>query len=335
MATAIVRRPQSFSLHSFQGIYTVAPEMMDFFSQLEKAARSQAPVLIRGETGTGKELVARAIHQLSRRSTHRLDAVNCASLSADMLSSELFGHVKGAYTGAVSDRRGLLRQVNKGTLFLDEIAEMPLDIQARLLRVLQEKSFTPMGSSERVDVDVRFISATHVALRRAVENRQFRADLLFRIRVLPIFLPPLRERTGDILALTWFFVDALSRNEGDFAIRGITPGVRDAFLNYDWPGNVRELRNVVEYALVMATSDVIDLQGLPPELRGEGPVDAHHKIGELADNESERETIRLALIKARGDREKAADILSMSRSTLWRKMKEHQLKWPRKKRKKS
>ena len=332
MGSKIHRRPSTIP-HNFEGIFTVAPQMHAFFETLEKVARADSSVLIRGETGTGKELVARALHRLSRRRGEQFDAVNCASLTSEMLASELFGNVKGAFTGAVKERKGLLRQVNKGTLFLDEIAEMPLDIQARMLRVLQERTFVPLGGTERVSVDVRLISATHVALRAAAAKGTFRSDLMFRVRVLPIFLPPLRERVGDVEALTWLFVQEFAAREGDFPIHGIDDVAFDALVHYQWPGNIRELRNVIEYAVVMAKSSIITLDDLPPELRGEIPVDAAREAISFEANEAQ--AIRLALQSAEGDRQRAADLLEMSRATLWRKMKEFGIAWPRARQKSS
>ena len=199
MGSEIYRRP-SLEVTDFHGIITVAPEMREFFDLLERVARTESSVLIRGETGTGKELVAGAIHALSPRKSGPFRALNCAMLTPELLASELFGHVRGAFTGAVRDRRGLLFMADGGTLFLDEIAELPLEIQARLLRVLQERVFVRLGDSEPIKVDIRLISATNKALRREVAERRFREDLMYRVRVVPIFLPPLRARTGDVEA---------------------------------------------------------------------------------------------------------------------------------------
>jgi two-component system response regulator AtoC len=195
------------ALREFHGIYSVAPQMFSLFERLPRVARSDASVLIRGETGTGKELVARAVHRLSARSKGSFQALNCATLTAELLASELFGHVRGAFTGAIRDRPGLFRQAHRGSIFLDEIAEMPLEIQARLLRVLQERSFVPLGGTDTVEVDVRVISATHRSLREESRMHRFREDLMYRVRVVPLFLPALAERTGDVEALTWHFLD--------------------------------------------------------------------------------------------------------------------------------
>ncbi|MGM0575425.1 MAG: sigma-54 interaction domain-containing protein [Myxococcota bacterium] len=317
----LIKRPKR-EVTTFHGIVTTSPEMEDLFRLMVKVARSDAPVLIRGETGTGKELVARALHSLSRRGSGPFRAINCATLTGEMLASELFGHVKGAFTGAVRSRPGLFRLADGGTVFLDEIAEMPLDIQARLLRVLQEKDFIPLGGTDHVEVDVRFLSATHQALRDAVAERRFREDLMYRIRVVPLYLPPLAERTCDVSALTWHFIDRFNQR-GERAIEAISSEAMDAMLGYDWPGNVRELRNVVEYAYAIGDGPVLTLSELTPELRGEPPPRSArgHEPGE----QTERQRILRALAQTGGRKGEAADLLDVSRSTLWRKMREYRI----------
>jgi len=314
----VVRRPQ-LALTNFHGIITVAPQMRDLFVQVERVARTDSAVLIRGETGTGKELVARAIHELSGRRSAPFRAINCATLTPELLASELFGHVRGAFTGAVRDRQGLFASADKGTVFLDEVAEMPMELQARLLRVLQEKSFVPVGGADPVQVDVRILSATHQALRRAVDEKRFREDLMYRIRVVPLFLPRLAERDGDVEALTWHFVDEENRR-GLRQVEGIDGQVMDALLEYSWPGNVRELSNAIEFAFAIGEGPIITLDELMPELRGEGPRDRH------GDTEvSERRRIEDALAKASGRKGQAAELLGISRSTLWRKLREYKI----------
>ncbi len=295
--------------------------MFELFRLIEKVAPTEAPVLVRGETGTGKELVARAIHALSARGAGPFRAVNCATFTPELLASELFGHVRGAFTGAVRDRPGLFALAHGGTLFLDEVAEIPLDIQARLLRVLQDHTFVPVGGTEPRRVDVRIVSATHRALRRDVAEGRFRADLMYRIRVIPLFLPPLAEREGDVLALTWRRLSELNARGGR-QITALEPACEDALLGYDWPGNVRELHNVLEYAHVMGEGPTLSLADLTPELRGEPPPGEDSEPGV---QDQEREQILSALARAHGRREDAAQILGWSRSTLWRKMREHRL----------
>jgi two-component system response regulator AtoC len=304
---------------NFHGIVTASPEMMQLFELVRKVAKTEAPVLVRGQTGAGKELFARAIHQLSTRAKGPFQAINCATLSPEMLASELFGHVKGAFTGAIRSRPGLLRLADGGTIFLDEIGEMPLDIQAQLLRVLQDKTFTPLGGTESVSVDVRIVSATHRSLRSAVQARLFREDLMYRIRVVPIYLPALAERTHDVEALTWHFIREINRRGGR-QIERIGPGAMEAMLEHPWPGNVRELRNVIEYAYAVGDGHILTCDELPPELRGESPPDELPRPSAVDD--SERQRIVEALAQSRGKKGDAAERLGMSRTTLWRKMRE-------------
>jgi transcriptional regulator with PAS, ATPase and Fis domain len=279
--------------------------------------------LVRGETGSGKELVARAIHDLSARRQKPFQAINCATFSPTLLESELFGHVRGAFTGAVSDRPGLFKLADQGTVFLDEIGEIPLEIQARLLRVLEDKTFVPVGGTKPVRVDVRLISATNKALRREVAAGRFREDLLYRIRVVPIFLPPLRKRTGDIEALGWHFIDQFNQ-QGLRRIETISSDALEAMNNYPWPGNVRELRNVIEHAFIIGEGKVLELQDLTPELRGEPPSGEELEIGSL--QLDERERLRAVLNKHKGRKAAAAAELGISRSTLWRKLYQYNLR---------
>jgi two-component system response regulator AtoC len=238
-----------------------------------------------------------------------------------MLASELFGHVRGAFTGAVQDRPGLFVQAHGGTLFLDEVAEIPLDIQARLLRVLQDQQFTPVGGTEVQQVDVRIVAATHRALRREVEHGRFRADLMYRIRVVPIYLPPLRERQGDIELLSRLFIDQFNRR-GLRQIDQVSDEAAQLMAAHLWRGNVRELRNVIEHAFVMGEGPLLQTSDLTPELRGEAP-DIDPLEPSLAS--SERQRILSALNLSGGRKGTAAHSLGMSRSTLWRKMREHGL----------
>src|SRR5207248_4783832 len=211
MAHDILRRPADLRLRDFHGIYTVAPQMAELFVTLQRVARASCTVLLGGETGTGKELVTPTIHAESPRKKAPFQAVNCATFSPTLLESELFGHVRGAFTGAVRDRDGLFALADRGTLFLDEVAEIPLELQGKLLRVMQEKSFLPVGATRSVSVDVRVISATNKTLRTEVAEGRFREDLSYRMRVVPVSLPPLRDRDGDVEALFWHFVDAMNR----------------------------------------------------------------------------------------------------------------------------
>lgn len=305
---------------------TASPIMLEMFELLRRVARTEASILIRGETGTGKELVARAVHALSGRAEGPFRALNCATLTPELLASELFGHVRGAFTGAIKDRPGLFALADTGTLFLDEVAEIPVDIQARLLRVLQEKSFVPVGAIEPSRVDVRLVAATHRSLRAAVEAAQFRADLMYRIRVVPLFLPALRDRPGDIEALAWHFIDHFN-HDNLRRVEAVSEAAMQALLEYRWPGNVRELRNVLEYAFAVGQGPVLTVDDLTPELRGERPPEPPER-SQLTARDLERERIIEALNKAGGRKGDAATILGISRSTLWRKLREHRLSGP-------
>lgn len=306
----------------FHGIATVSPQMKEVFELLRRIARTDASVLIRGETGTGKELVAHAIHQLGERSAAPFRAINCATLTPELAASELFGHVKGSFTGAIKDRLGLFSAAHGGTIFLDEVAELSLDIQARLLRVLQERTFVSVGAADPVEVDVRLISATNRSLRNEVELRTFREDLMYRIRVVPVFLPPLSERSGDVEALAWRFID--EHNErGGRRVEAFTADAHQALVTYPWPGNVRELQNVITYAFAVGDGPAIDVDELPPELRGEPPPVVRSSTN--TPEETERLRIVEALSMAGGQKSHAAELLGMSRTTLWRKMREHRM----------
>jgi two-component system response regulator AtoC len=295
--------------------------MAELFDLIRRVAKTEASVVIRGETGTGKELVAAALHDLSSRSDGPFRAINCATLTPDLLESELFGHVKGAFTGAIRDRKGLFELADKGTVFLDEVAEIPLNIQARLLRVLQEQTFVPVGGTQSVKVDVRLISATHQSLREAVQVKRFRSDLMYRIRVVPLFLPRLAEREGDVTALMWEFIHEFN-DAGYRRIDGVTREAHEALLDYEWPGNVRELRNVLEYAYAVGEGSTIDIDELTPEIRGEPPpLSGEPRTAE----ELERKQLMDALRKTGGRKGDAAELLDISRSTLWRRLREHNI----------
>ena len=301
---------------------SAAPKMIDFFELVRRVARSESTVLIRGETGTGKELVARAIHRLGRRSKKPYRAVNCATFTSELLASELFGHVRGAFTGAVRDRKGLFELGDGGTIFLDEIAEIPLDIQAQLLRVLEEQRFVPVGGTDPREVDVRLVAATNKALRKEVARGKFREDLMYRVRVVPVFLPPLVDRQGDVELLIWHFIDEFNERDGlDRVVTAIESDAFEAMLAYRWPGNVRELRNVLEYAFVIGEGDVLRLGELTPELRGEPPP---NRKGEVQESEEERRRreVLAALQASGGHRGNTAERLEISRTTLWRWMQE-------------
>jgi two-component system, NtrC family, response regulator AtoC len=301
----------------FHGFKSRDPRVHELFDVVAHVAETEGTVLVRGESGTGKELIAQAVHRASHRRDGPFVAVNCAALSPGLLESELFGHVRGAFTGAVKDRPGVFQRAHGGTLFLDEVAELPLDLQAKLLRVLQERNFVPVGGSRTVDVDVRIVAATHRSLRAEVEAGRFREDLMYRLRVIPVYLPPLRERRGDIELLLRRFLDrATSRISRK--VLAIAPDAMRALLDYPWPGNVRELINVVEYAAVVGRGPTVELAHLPPEFREPRPA-RRAPSAEL----DERERILRAIEQADGNIGEAADLLGMSRPTFWRKRKKY------------
>jgi transcriptional regulator with PAS, ATPase and Fis domain len=331
----------------FQGIWTRDPGMRGVFHVIERAALRDASVLVRGESGSGKELVARALHALSPRASGPFAAINCAALPGALLESELFGHVRGAFTGATRDHPGHFRSAHRGTLLLDEVAELPLELQAKLLRVLESKSVIPVGGREPIRVDVRIVAATHQSLRAAVEAGRFRADLMYRLRVIPIFLPPLRARLGDIALLTERLVAELNRQGGRQVLRVGADAAR-ALGAHPWPGNVRELRNALEYAYVIGEGPTLRAADLPAEIAdplGAGRLDVADALDpgtatphdEPPDREAplglapaapdaatlrEAARLRAALDRAGGRRDRAADELGMSRTTLWRRLRE-------------
>ena len=305
----------------FHGMWTCDARMKETFRIIRKIAPEDMTVLVRGESGTGKELAAHAIHALSSRKAGPFRAINCAALPANLLESELFGHVRGSFTGAIKDAPGHMQLAHGGTLFLDEVAELPLELQAKLLRVLETRSVLPVGASDPVPVDVRIVSATHRALRAEVEAGRFRADLMFRLRVIPIRLPPLRERPCDVQLITAKIIDELNAR-GRRQVERISPAAQAALERHTWPGNVRELRNVLAYAFAIGEGPILEAADLPPELTSspladevtvEGPRDA----GASSD---EARSIRDALARTGGNKERAAKLLGLSRVTLWRRM---------------
>lgn len=291
---------------------------------LSRVAGIDSSVLLTGESGTGKELAARALHQLSERKSGPFVAVNCAALPEQLLESELFGHLQGAFTDARSDRRGLFLEAHGGTLLLDEIGEMPLALQPKLLRALEERRIRPVGGSREIPIDVRLVTATHQELERSVRNGQFREDLFYRLNVISLEMPPLRHRGNDILLLAERFLR-------DFAaqlkkpVQGLSAPVASQLLGYDWPGNVRELRNVMERAVALTRHDHLTLEDLPPQIVQQSS--AGNRLPELDSDaplvtlaELERRYIERVLGEAAGNRSVAARILGIDRKTLYRKL---------------
>jgi DNA-binding NtrC family response regulator len=305
---------------SLPGLVGRSPAMLEVFRAIRQVAPTEATVLVTGETGTGKELVARAIHAMSPRRARPFVAVNCAALAEGVLESELFGHVRGAFTGAVSDRVGLFRSADGGTLFLDEIGDVSPAVQRRLLRVLQEREIVPVGSSTPRQVDVRIVAATHHDLGAEVRAGRFRDDLLYRVDVFRIPLPPLRERPGDVPLLVHHFLGAVGRARGGGAA-GCAPLSLRMLESYEWPGNVRELVTALESALIRASEGPIEPAHLREEIRASVAVASRFTSREGPDVEALR--IRTALEQAGGVRSRAAHLLGMGRTTLWRKMRHH------------
>jgi DNA-binding NtrC family response regulator len=291
-----------------------------------QVAASDIPVLIMGESGTGKELIARAIHNNSRRRKERLVALNCAGLSESILEDELFGHVRGAFTGAQSEREGRFEHADGGTLFMDEIGDMPQAMQAKLLRVLENGEVVRLGSNEPIRVDVRLISATNVNLEEHVADKKFREDLYFRIKGVTIIIPPLRERREDIPLLIHFFMQNFAERYGK-TIEGITPEAQRVLMGLPWKGNVRELKNVIENMVVLTNKEKLDVDALPSDIRPKGNAapGGLNNVGGIPLNELEKEAIRNTLKLTEGNREQAAKMLGIGERTLYRKIKEYGL----------
>jgi DNA-binding NtrC family response regulator len=325
-------REQLKSRYSFHNILSKNPHMHAVFELINNVAQSNATVLIEGETGTGKEQVARAIHQASNSRTGPLVPVNCAALPESLLESELFGHEKGAYTGAQSLRRGRFEMAHGGTIFLDEVGDIPAPMQAKLLRVLQERRFERIGGNESIEVDVRVIGATNRSLQRLVKQGNFREDLFYRLNVVKIDLPPLRERTEDIPLLARHFTEKYAR-PGE-APKEISPRAMEALVNYRWPGNIRELENAIERACVTSSDIVIQVENLPPELVSPPAsklpfqIDLDRPLPELLHEavvNIEQNYLRKALKKTRGNVGRCARICGLSRRSVTAKIAEYKL----------
>jgi len=303
-----------------------SPGLNRVLNMLPDVAASDATVLIEGESGTGKELIAKAIHAQSPRSGGPFVAVNCSALAETLLESELFGHVKAAFTGALNNKVGRFELAKGGTLFLDEVGEIKPEIQIKLLRVLEERVFERVGGTRPIRMDSRIIAATNKSLAHEVGRGRFREDLYYRLRTVPISIPPLRDRVGDISLLIDFFVNQLNRRYGK-SVRGVDPKVLRLFRQYPWPGNVRELEHALEHAFVFVKGPIITVSHIPDlqppqEFQEVGPSGGN---GPPSEWEDEKITLQRTLEKVRGRRDAAAHLLGISRSTLWRKMKTHGL----------
>jgi two-component system response regulator AtoC len=315
--------------HLFEQILAKSQSMQDIFRTIAKIAEFKTTVLISGESGTGKELVARALHQRSTRRSGSFVAVNCGAIPENLLESELFGHRKGAFTDASSDRRGLFEEADGGTLFLDEIGELPTALQVKLLRVLQDETIRRLGDTRDTKVDTRIVAATHRDLMAEVKAGRFREDLYYRLNVLPIVVPPLRSRREDIGLLIDHFVARNNARLGT-ATRGVDPEARRLLMEYSWPGNVRELENTIERAMVLSEGDLLVATDLPERIReARDPVQVQLASGELSIKKTTRvieETlIRRALQKTKGNRTRAAEVLELSHRALLYKIKDYKI----------
>jgi DNA-binding NtrC family response regulator len=301
-----------------------SPKMRKMMDQIKQVADTRASVLITGESGVGKELVADAIHELSSRSDGPYVKVHCAALSESLLESELFGHEKGAFTGAVSQKKGRFELADKGTIFLDEIGEINASVQIKILRVLQERAFERVGGEQTLHVDTRIISATNKDLKKEIEAGEFREDLFYRLNVVNIDVPPLRERKEDILLLMTSFLREFNEENGK-QIEGFTQKAQSVLYRYTWPGNIRELRNCIESAVVMTRDNLIDVDDLPQNVTS-GITDDHISIPiGVSMNEAEKEIIKATLTYCKGNKSKASELLGIGRKTLHRKVQEYHL----------
>jgi two-component system, NtrC family, response regulator HydG len=305
--------------YTFAGMTGASSIMRKTFALIANVAESDAPALIIGESGTGKELAARAIHDSSSRKDRPYVQVNCAALNESVLESELFGHVKGAFTGAYQSREGRFEAADGGDIFLDEIGDLPQSIQIKLLRVLEEKVIERVGDNRSIPVDVRVITATNRDLKQLVESGSFRSDFYYRINVLPIEIPPLRERREDIPMLAEMFFKHVQLKSNK-SINGISPEAMEALVRYSWPGNVRELKSAFEYAFVTCMENTIEPRHLPPDVLSSTSEATPREVLEMSLDERKKQDLQNALHQAGGNKSLAARILGVSRVTVWNRM---------------
>jgi nitrogen regulation protein NR(I) len=331
----VLLKSQLQERYRFDKIIGQSPAMQSIYRIIERVARTDTTVLITGESGTGKELIANAIHYNSQRRDKPLVPINCGAIPEELLESELFGHEKGAFTGALRDRKGRFELAHQGTVFLDEIGDMSPKLQVKLLRFLQERTFERVGGSRTIEVDVRIIAATNKDLEKEVEEGHFREDLYFRLNVIPIQVPPLREREGDIPLLVHYFLRQHCLKK-DLPAKKISKEALDYLERYEWPGNVRELENMIERMVILTESDTIDVPDLPPRIRKSVPSPAPERI-EIGEEgidlkqileDLENKLILEALKKAGGVKNQAAKLLGLNRTTLIEKLKKKKLEVP-------
>ncbi len=317
--------------YSFDNIISSDGKMQDVFKLVTKVLNNEITVLIHGESGTGKELIARAIHYNGRRKDKPFIVVNCASIPRELLESELFGHEKGSFTGAHQRKLGKFEMANEGTIFLDEVGELEMLLQAKLLRVIQEKEFERVGGNELIKTDVRIISATNRELKEAVEQKQFREDLYYRLNSFPINIPPLRQRKGDVLVLAEHFLKEFNEKLGK-NVRGFTKRAIKLIYEYNWPGNIREMENTIERCLIITEKDTIDIDDLPNHLRSADPSASIDYNGAMFSDDTiipfeklKEESIRHALKVTNGNIVEAAKKLQLGRATIYRLMERYKI----------
>jgi two-component system response regulator HydG len=330
-----VERPRREFQDQFglENIIGESKELVTVLDKIKQVAPTESTVLITGETGTGKELVARAIHTLSRRANNPFVSVNCAAFPEHLLESELFGHVKGAFTGAMANRKGLMEEATGGTFFMDEVGTMPANVQVKFLRVLEDRTIRRIGENKTVTVECRILAATNQDLAAAIARREFREDLFYRLNVISIHVPPLRARRGDIPLLARHFIASCAERDGK-NVQGIAPEAMRLLMAYEYPGNVRELKHIIEQAITMCTDSVITASVLPPQVRElaqenlgeeEGAIERASADGSQprlkALETKEQQLIQEAINRNRGNLDQAAKELGISRVTLWRRMK--------------
>ncbi len=317
--------------YSFDNIISADGKMQDVFKLVSKVLNNDITVLIYGESGTGKELIARAIHYNGKRKEGPFTVVNCASIPRELLESELFGHERGSFTGAHQRKLGKFEIANGGTLFLDEVGELEMLLQAKLLRVIQEKEFERVGGTELIKTDVRIISATNRDLKQAVEEKDFREDLYYRLNSFPIYIPPLRQRRGDILVLAQHFLDTFNKKLGK-SIKGFTKKTLKFMYEYNWPGNIREMENTIERCMIISEGDVIDVEDLPVHLRANETSLSNDITGALFADDTvvafeklKEEAIKHALKVTSGNIVEAAKKLQLGRATIYRLMEKYNI----------